>query len=103
MCSRSFDSSLYRSTGQMSLGISCCQPPNRSAISVTSYNTYSVSFDGAKDAAVAAYTAKYGQPPEMKEGRGKGKGKGREEGRDGNKRRGGKGRKGRKRKEGREG
>ena len=30
-------------------------------------NTYSASFDGAKD---AAYTAKYGQPPEMKEGRG---------------------------------
>jgi len=66
----------------MSLGISCCQPPNRSAIS---NNTYSASFDGAKD---AAYTAKYSQPPEMKEGRGKGKGKGR----DGNKGRGGRGR-----------
>ena len=63
----------------MSLGISCCQPPNRSAIS---NNTYSASFDGAKD---AAYTAKYSQPPEMKEGRGEGKGKGR----DGNKGRGG--------------
>jgi len=35
-----------------------------------SNNTYSVSFDGAKD---AAYTAKYGQPPEMNEGRGRGK------------------------------
>ena len=29
-------------------------------------NTYSASFDGAKD---AAYTAKYGQPQKMKEGR----------------------------------
>jgi len=33
-----------------------------------SNNTYSASFDGTKD---AAYTAKYGQPPEMKEGRGR--------------------------------
>ena len=34
-------------------------------------NTYSARFDGTKD---AAYTAKYGQPPEMKQGRGKGRG-----------------------------
>jgi len=40
-----------------------------------SNNTYSASFDGAKD---AAYTAKYGHPPEMKQGKGRGKGKGRE-------------------------
>jgi len=38
-------------------------------------NTYSASFDGAKD---AAYTAKYGQPPEMKERGGRGGRKGRE-------------------------
>ena len=53
--------------------ISCCQPANQSAISLN--NSYSASFDDAKD---AAYTAKYGQPPEMKQGRGRGKGKGRE-------------------------
>ena len=41
--------------------ISCCQPANQSAISLN--NSYSASFDDAKD---AAYTAKYGQPPEMK-------------------------------------
>ena len=34
-------------------------------------NTYSASFDGVKD---APYTAKYGHPPEMKQGRGKGEG-----------------------------
>ena len=37
-----------------------------------SNNTYSASFDGAKD---AAYTANYGHPPEMKQGRGSGKGR----------------------------
>ena len=76
----------------MSFTISCCQPANQSAVSLN--NTYSASFDGAKD---AAYTAKYGQPPEMKQGRGRGKGrvgvrgKGRER-RDRKKGRGGRGR-----------
>ena len=54
----------------MSFTISCCQPVNQSAISLN--NTFSASFDGAKD---AAYTAKYGQPPEMKQRRGRGKGR----------------------------
>ena len=54
----------------MSFTISCCQPTDQSAISLN--NTYSASFDDAKD---AACTAKYGQPPEMKEGRGRGKGR----------------------------
>jgi len=39
--------------------------PTRRSVCYISNNTYSASFDGAKD---AAYTAKYGQPPEMKEG-----------------------------------
>jgi len=64
----------------MSLAMSCCQPPNRSAISLN--NTYSASFDDMKD---AAYTAKYGHPLEMKLGRGRGEG-------EGGKGRGGKGR-----------
>jgi len=55
--------------------------PTPKSICYISNNTYSASFDGAKD---AAYTAKYGHPPEMKQGRGKGKlraGKGWEKGR----------------------
>jgi len=43
-------------------------------------NTYSASFDGAKD---AAYTAKYSHSPQMKQGRGKGRGKGKDKGREG--------------------
>ena len=58
----------------MSLAISCCQPPNWSAISLITLIV--LVFYGVKD---LAYTAKYGQPPEMKEGRGE---------RDGNKGRG---------------
>ena len=74
----------------MSLAISCCQHPYRSAISVSTLillvsvgfvqfsRFFAASFDGAKD---TAYTAKYGHPPEMKQGRGKGRGgKGREKG-----------------------
>jgi len=55
----------------MSLAISCCQTPK--SVCYISVNTYSASFDGTKD---AAYTAKYGHPPEMKQGRGKERGKG---------------------------
>ena len=40
--------------------------PTPKSVCSISNNTYSASFDGTKD---AAYTAKYGQPPEMKEGR----------------------------------
>ena len=52
-----------------------------------SNNTYSANFDSAKN---AAYTAKYGQPPEMKQERrrrreGEGKREKEGEGRDGNK------------------
>jgi len=55
--------------------------PTRKSVCYISNNTYSASFDGAKD---AAYTAKYGQPPEMKQGRGRGKGRGKgREGREG--------------------
>jgi len=56
--------------------------PTPKSVWYISNNTYSASFDGAKD---AAYTAKYGQPPEIKDGRERRKGKGRG-------RRGGKGR-----------
>jgi len=68
--------------------------PTPKSVCYISNNTYSVSFDGAKD---TAYTAKYGHSPEMKQGRGRGKERG--EGK-------GKGREGtgkRKRKEGTEG
>jgi len=47
--------------------------PTPKSVCYISNNTYSASFDGAKD---AAYTAKYGHPPEIKQGRGRGKGKG---------------------------
>ena len=55
--------------------------PTPKSVCYISNNTYSASFDGAKD---AAYTAKYGHPPEMKQGREKGRGgKGKEKGRGG--------------------
>jgi len=59
----------------MSLAISFCQPPK--SVCYISLTALIANFDGAED---AAYTAKYGHPPEMKQGRGKGKrreGKGR--------------------------
>ena len=52
--------------------------PTAKSVCYISNNTYSASFNGAKD---AAYTAKYGHPPEMKQG--KGRRKGREKGRGG--------------------
>jgi len=55
--------------------------PTPKSVCYISNHTYSASFDGAKD---AAYTAKYGQPPEMKKGKGMGGGGGRgKEGRKG--------------------
>ena len=59
--------------------------PTPKSVCYISNNTYSASFDGAKD---AAYTAKYGHPPKMNQGRGKGKGK---EGKGREKSRGGRG------------
>ena len=59
--------------------------PTPKSVCYISDNTYSASFDGAKD---AAYTAKYGHPPEIKQGREKGRGgKGKEKGRGGRGRR----------------
>jgi len=50
-------------------------PTPKSVCYISNNNTYSASFNGAKD---AAYTAKYGQPLEMKEGKGRGgRGRGR--------------------------
>ena len=60
-------------------------PTPKSVCYISNNNTYSASFNGAKD---AAYMAKYGQPLQMKEGKGGKEG----EGRDGNKGRGGRGR-----------
>ena len=57
----------------VSLAISCCQPPNRSAISLTTLILLVLT---------VRRRAKYGQPPEMKEGRGKGR---EDDGRDRNK------------------
>ena len=42
--------------------------PTPKSVCFITNNTYSASFNGAQD---AAYTAKYGHPPEMKRGRGK--------------------------------
>ena len=62
--------------------------PTPKSVCYISNNTYSASFDGAKD---AAYTAKYGHPPEMKQGKGKGEEEGEREregeGRDGKRKR----------------
>ena len=65
--------------------------PTPKSVCYISNKTCSASFDGTKD---AAYTAKYGHPPEMKQGRGSGKG--REKGK-------GKGREGTGKRKGREG
>ena len=54
--------------------------PTPKSVCYISNNAYSPSFDGAKD---AAYTAKYSQPPEMKEERGRGGGRGGRKGRKG--------------------
>jgi len=52
--------------------------PTPKSVSYISNNTYSAIFDSAKN---AAYTAKYGQPPKMKQGRRRGReGEGEEKG-----------------------